>query len=151
MATAFHKVTGKAQWAKLYERNRDTKSPHPGVQKSLDATNGRTSIELVLDPDQLEVFEASGSQKQVRAGENGAIVKFERPWEHRIEDFGGAPDVFDKDGNEWDENQLIGNDSTVEVTFVTYDTEMGKGTRLEKVVVLDLVKYESPVKEELPF
>lgn len=36
---------------------------------------------------------------------------------------------------------LIGNGSEVEVTVAVYDTQMGKGQRLESVKVLDLIEY----------
>ena len=153
MATQVHVVRGKAMWAKIFERNRDTESSHPMIQQELDKTDGKTSIEVILDEEGLATFEASGSKKKINQLEDGPAVRFERPFKHRIEDFGGAPRVVDGRGEEdkpWDENINIGNGSDVEVMFVTYDTSLGKGTRLEAVRVLDLVEY-SESAPDLPF
>jgi hypothetical protein len=156
MATTYHKIKGKAYWAKVFERNRDTESQHPGVQQKLDETNGQTSIVLLLDEEGMSEFEASGSRRKPRVTDEGPAIQLTRPWEHKIEVFGGPPQVVDAEGNDWDDGVSIGNGSEVEVAFDVYDTPMGKGTRLSGVKVLNLVEYEpeesgEPRAPKLPF
>lgn len=42
---------------------------------------------------------------------------------------------------------LIGNGSSVRIDVVVYDTQKGKGQRLELVQVLDLIEYEKKARE----
>lgn len=42
---------------------------------------------------------------------------------------------------------LIGNGSHVKVRVAVYDTQKGKGQRLDSVTILNLVEYEKPVRE----
>lgn len=54
-----------------------------------------------------------------------------------------APTVQDIKGNPWDQNKLIGNDSTVDVKFIKMDHGAGKkaGVYIRAVRVLDLNEY----------
>ena len=151
MATEIYSIIGQALWAKVFERNRDTESKHPGVQQKLDQTDGQTSITLLMDEEGLAEFESSGSRRKVDQLDDGPAVQFTRPWKHRIEAFGGAPRVVDADGNIWDDSVAIGNGSLVEVAFSVYDTSMGKGTRLEAIRVINLVEHEESNAPKLPF
>jgi hypothetical protein len=45
-------------------------------------------------------------------------------------------------------DDLVGNMSKGEVIISVYDTDMGKGHRLESVNVTDLVRYERPSDNE---
>ena len=150
MATQRFYIKGKAKWAKLFERNRDQGEYHT-------ETDGVTSIELVLEKEELDKLKKSGSRLRPKITDDGLSVRFRRPWKHQsIEEFGGPPQVVDADGNDWDDGVSIGNDSEVEVAYDVYDTKMGKGTRLVGVKVLDLVSYESetsgePKAKKLPF
>lgn len=137
MATQLHSVTGTARWAKLFERNRDKGEFHA-------ETDGATTIELLLDKEALDQIKKTGSRLRPKITDEGVVIKFKRPWVHpSVEAFGGAPRVVDKDDNLWDDSVSIGNDSLVEVYFTTYDTKMGKGTRLEGVRVKELVEFVS--------
>jgi hypothetical protein len=156
MATSIIYLQGKALWAKVFERNRDRESPNDMVNQKLKASDGQTSLTLVMDQEELAKFEASGSRKKVNNLEDGPAVNFTRPWKHRIENFGGAPQIVDADGADWDDSVAIGNGSEVEVAISIYDTQAGKGTRLEGVKVLELVPYEegdsgAPKAPKLPF
>jgi len=156
MATEIVKLQGKAMWAKVFERNRDTESTNPNINQKLKEMGGQTSITLLMDQEELQKFQNTGSRKQTKVFEEGIGVNFSRPWTHRIEDFGGAPQVVDEEGNDWDDSVSIGNGSEVEVAISIYDTSLGKGTRLEGVRVIDLVEYEDspsgePKQKKLPF
>lgn len=143
-------IRGKAMWAKLFERNRDTGEYHT-------ETDGVTSIEVVLEKEELDKLKATGSRLRPKVTDDGLSVRFRRPWKHRsIEEFGGPPQVVDAEGKEWDDGVSIGNGSEVEVAIEVYDTSMGKGTRLTGVKVLEHVSYESedsgePKAPKLPF
>jgi hypothetical protein len=131
-------ITGTAMWAKLFERNRDTGDYHT-------ETDGITSVCLLLEKEELGKLKASGSRLRPAVTDDGLSVKFRRPWKHRsIAEFGGAPQVVDKDDKPWDDSVSIGNGSKVTVAITVYDTAMGKGTRLEGVKVLELVPYDNP-------
>jgi len=131
-------LRGKAMWAKPFERNRDR-------GEFYEATDGVTSIDLLMEKEELDKLKASGSRLRPKVTDDGLSVKIKRPWIHAggIEDFGGPPQVVDADGNDWDDSVSIGNMSDVEVAVDVYDTQMGKGTRLAGIKVLDLVEYES--------
>jgi hypothetical protein len=150
LATQRIYLTGTAMWAKLFERNRDQGDYHT-------ETDGITSICLLLEKEELAKLKASGSRLRPSVTDEGLSVKFRRPWKHRsIEEFGGAPQVVNADGEDWDHSVSIGNGSKVEVAVSIYDTPMGKGTRLEGVKVIDLVEYDNPnagepLTTKLPF
>lgn len=148
MATNRLYLKGKAMWAKPFERNRDRGEYH-------EATDGITSIDLLMEKEELDKLKDSGSRLRPKVTDEGLSVKFKRPWKHpTIEEFGGAPQVVDKDGNDWDDGVAIGNESVVEIAVDVYDTQMGKGTRLAGIKVLDLVEYETegePGQPRLPF
>lgn len=155
MATETVYLTGSAHWAKPFERNRDTadKATHPAVKEKLTQTEGQTSIELHLEQEEWDKYVLSGGRKKGTPTEEGLIsVRFTRPWKHgTIEAFGGAPQVVDKYGSEWDDTKSIGNGSVVEVAVSVYDSAAGKGTRWEGVRVLELVEYEEEYQQKLPF
>ena len=150
MASQLYSVTGTANWAKLFERNRDKGEFHV-------ETDGATTIDLLLDKEGLDTMKKAGSRLRPKITDEGVVIKFKRPWVHQsIEAFGGAPRVVNKDDEPWDTEISVGNGSQVEVFFSVYDTKMGKGTRLEGVRVLDLIEYEAPEGEnkggvKLPF
>lgn len=141
-------LSGIAMWAKLFERNRDR-------GEFYESTDGMTTIDLLMEKEELDKLKASGSRLRPKVTDEGLTVKFKRPWIHSggISDFGGPPQVVDSDGNDWDDSVSVGNGSTVEIAVDVYDTQMGKGTRLAGVKVLDLVEYESEGEGQprLPF
>lgn len=86
-------------------------------------------------------------------------VQFTRKWQENYG--GGAPKVVKADGSTWDfdEDGYIGNGSVVEVILSVYDTSRKSivGTRLDKVKVLEHVRYdpddaedEEPVEDRQP-
>lgn len=148
MATDFVKFTGKANWAKIYE-----------PEEFRGSTNWK--IDLYLDKKQLEARKKAGIQSKVYEDENGSYVTFKRPHTKAIKgvmnEFSG-PKVIGADGetlvsyhkneagNAWVREGtpvLIGNGSTVEVEVAVYDTQMGKGQRLESIRIIDLIEYKS--------
>lgn len=148
MATERIYLTGTSMWAKLFERNRDKGEYHT-------ETDGITSLDLLLEKEDLDKLKASGSRLRPKVTDEGLTIKFRRPWVHpSIEEFGGPPQVVDKDGKDWDDSVSIGNGSTVEIAVDVYDTQMGKGSRLAGVKVLELVEFEGdgePSQPKLPF
>lgn len=137
MATTSHKVSGTAYWAKVFDHNKDTNVDFHGE-------GGAYTIQVVLDKENLDSFSASGSRLKPKLGEDGISIQFKRKAIHpSIPELGGAPQVVDADGNEWDPSVAIGNGSEVTVAFDVYDTKMGKGTRLTGIKVDNLVEFES--------
>lgn len=140
MATKTIELHGILEWAKLFEHNRDT--------GSFDVeTDGATTVDIILDDDNLKKMQSEGVRKQPKpdAEGRGTRVKFKRPWKDKFErDWAaGAPDVYGPDGSTWDGETLIGNGSIGVVFVDVYDTSMGKGSRLRAVQVIDPVSYES--------
>lgn len=135
MATKTWYFTGTCKWAKLHE-------PDPKYNKF--------SIDLYLDAANMEKFRQSGAQLKLRGTEDEPFISFGRPAvslgkkgqliEH------GPPLVLDHDGAPMSPKILVGNGSTVTVKVDVYDTQKGKGTRLEAVRVDKLVEY---VKREV--
>ena len=135
MASTQLKLTGTAEWAKVYEGNRD-------MNEAFHGPDGAYTIDVILDKENMDALAASGSRLGPKAAEGGLKVKFKRLHTHAsIPEFGGPPQVVNTEMAEF--TDTIGNGSTVEVAVTVYDTKMGKGTRLEGVRVIDLVEYES--------
>lgn len=167
MGTKRITLTGKANWAKVFESNRDMVG-YDGVYREYD---GAYTIQVELDKTNYDILESSGSAKANKSRRkevdklDSTEVKFVRKHKDRFEWASGAPKVLKSDGSDWDfsEDGLIGNGSTVEVELSVYTTTKSPGTRLESVKVLDLVGYDEfkePVKytehyaedsEEVPF
>jgi len=136
-------LEGIANWAKVFESNRDKE----GYKGAYADTNGRTTIELILTQDEMDKLKKAGSMKRGRPVEGGISVKLDRKWETGRDWDSGAPEVFRADGNPWDEatDGYIGNGSTVRVqAVVTPFPDKGvTSTRLEMVKVLELVPFAS--------
>lgn len=141
MATRKVKLTGIAQWAKVFESNRDLE----GFEGSYKDHNGGCTINLILDDENMEKLRQSRSLKKGTPDPEGrgTSVKFLRKFEEQYG--GGAPTVKHVDGRTWDEevDGYIGNDSFVGVVLTVYDTSRKGivGTRLDSVVVIDHVPY----------
>ena len=133
MATQTFYFSGKAYWARVYEHNLDE---YLGVKKAV--------IELELDPEQRALLKKSGSKVRLDLKDDGTIrAKFKRNFvNEKIPELGGLPSVFDADGKPF--SDLIGNGSDVTIKVSVYDTQMGKGTRLDAVRVDTLVPYDGP-------
>lgn len=142
MAASIYTVKGSLNWAKVFEINRDKTGPND----SWEETGGRTSINVVLDKENFSIFKASGSRLKPDMNDDGTYtVQFTRKWKDAYENYGGQPVVVKIDGSPWSLNDdgLIGNGSVGLVKFTVYDTQIGKGTRLEGVQVLEHVSYAS--------
>ena len=143
MATRKVKLTGIAEWARVFESNRDMDG-FDGVYRDHD---GACTIDLIMDDDNLTALKASRSMKKGSPDPQGrgTKVKFIRKFNTGKDWDSGAPVVKKSDGTDWDYDLdgTIGNGSTVEVVLSVYDTKMKSivGTRLDAVTVLDHVQY----------
>lgn len=146
------KLKGTAYWARVYEGNHDEYGGKEFYK-----------ITLVPDDESWVKFNKSGlSLKPKETGDDDELsVTFRRdvhaksgidkkgkPWTMG----GGAPQVVDADGDEF--NKLIGNGSLVEIAVDVYTVKAGpmkgkKGHRLDGVKVLEHVAYEAPDDDEV--
>lgn len=143
MATRKVKLTGIAEWARVFESNRDMDG-FDGVYRDHD---GACTIDIIMDDANLSTLKASRSMKKGTpdAEGRGTKVKFIRKFNTGKDWDSGAPTVQKSDGSTWDisSDGTIGNGSTVEVELSVYDTSRPNivGTRLDKVKVVDHVAY----------
>ena len=143
MATRKIKLTGIAEWARVFETNRDMDG-FDGVYRDHD---GACTIDIIMDDANLSTLKASRSMKKGTpdAEGRGTKVKFIRKFNTGKDWDSGAPTVQKSDGSTWDisSDGTIGNGSTVEVELSVYDTSRPNivGTRLDKVKVVDHVAY----------
>ena len=137
-------VTGIAQWAKVFEENRDL----DGYQGQWRDTDGRCTIEMILDQDNTDRVKASGCMS---AGKDdpegrGRAFKFTRKFETPNDWDGGAPAVYKPDGTAWnfDSDGPIGNGSEVLVELDIYKNKQYSTvtTRLERVKVMKHVSFD---------
>ena len=146
MATRKVVLTGVSEWAKVFEENRDTK----GFEGAYEEFDGACTIDMILDEDNIKKLSASKSMKKGSPDPEGrgTKVKFVRKFNTGRDWDSGAPVVTKADGSKWDyeEDGVIGNGSTVQVTLSVYDTSRKAivGTRLDRVKVIELVEYTSP-------
>jgi len=164
-------IPGIAQWAKVFEHNRDME----GFEGAYVDCDGAYTIDLVVDEDGLAIYErskAAGKPKPAYLDEGTGtythkrknnddeantrtdlfIIKFKRKHLDRVSDrFGGAPEIIGLPEGVTE----IGNGSRVELRFSTYTTKMSNGCRMEKIRVVDLVEFEgrsdAEVDDDLPF
>lgn len=118
--------TGECRWAKL------TKP---------DEKYGHFSIDVHLSEEDRLKYKAAGCQGRIL---DDGFVTFKRrnkilTMKQEVMEFGPPKVSF---ANEADSNKLIGNGSTVTVSVCVYDTTKGPGTRLDSVVVNNLVEYK---------
>ena len=136
-------VTGIAQWAKVFEQNRDLE----GYQGQWSNTSGRCSIEMILDEKNAKSVKNAGCMSNGKEDPEGrgTLFKFNRKFDTPYEWECGAPKVYKEDGTMWnyDVDGTIGNGSEV---LVELDIYKNKGystytTRLERVKVINHVFY----------
>ena len=143
MATRKVKLTGIAEWARVFPQNRDME----GFDGAYRDCNGACTIDLILDDENLATLKASRSMKRGVPDPQGrgTKVKLVRKYDTGKDWDSGAPVVKKLDGSDWDYSLdgTIGNGSTVEVVLSVYDTKMKSivGTRLDAVTVIDHVEY----------
>jgi hypothetical protein len=142
------KISGTIMWAKVFERNRDQGEFHT-------ETDGACTVNMILEKEELDKLKAAGSRLRPNITDDGLSVKFRRAFKNPVaEDFGGAPQVVDGEGNDWDDSISIGNLSKGTVAITIYETKMGKGTRLEGLQVTELVEFATDggsYEKKLPF
>ena len=155
MATRTVKVTGIAEWAKVFEQNRDLTGwkPTPQAKGNYEDYDGACTINLILDDNELSKLTAVGlgeTKKSLKPDPEGrgTIIKFDRKFNTGSDWSGGAPVVTKSDDSPWDYDidGSIGNGSTVEATLAFYDIPSRGivGTRLQEVKVLEHVQYIQP-------
>ena len=159
MATRIIKVTGIAEWAKVFADNRDLTGwkASAQVEGTYEKYDGACTINMILDDASVAKLQTAGCAKGFKPDleGRGQVVKFDRKFNTGYDWSSGAPIVTKEDGSTWhlDADGPIGNGSTVEVTLNIYDLpNYGTvGTRLESVHVLHHVQYVRPQEtDELP-
>ena len=151
MATRKVVLTGIAEWAKVFEDNRDLK----GFEGAYEEFDGACTIDMILDKENMDRLTASRSMKKGSpdAEGRGTRVRFVRKFNTGRDWDSGSPVVVKSDGTKWDMDVdgLIGNGSTVAVTLSVYDTSRKSivGTRLDRVKVLEHVKPPSDDEDEV--
>ena len=151
MATRKVVLTGIAEWAKVFEDNRDLK----GFEGAYEEFDGACTIDMILDKENMDRLTASRSMKKGSpdAEGRGTRVRFVRKFNTGRDWDSGSPTVLKSDGTKWDMDVdgLIGNGSTVAVTLSVYDTSRKSivGTRLDRVKVLEHVKPPSDDDDEV--
>jgi len=151
MATRKVVLTGIAEWAKVFEDNRDLK----GFEGAYEEFDGACTIDMILDKENMDRLSASRSMKKGSADAEGrgTRVRFVRKFNTGRDWDSGSPVVLKSDGTKWDMDVdgLIGNGSTVTVTLSVYDTSRKSivGTRLDRVKVLEHVKPPSDDEDEV--
>ena len=151
MATRKVVLTGIAEWAKVFEDNRDLK----GFEGAYEEFDGACTIDMILDKENMDRLSASRSMKKGSpdAEGRGTRVRFVRKFNTGRDWDSGSPTVLKSDGTKWDMDidGLIGNGSIVAVTLSVYDTSRKSivGTRLDSVKVLEHVKPPSDDEDEV--
>ena len=144
MATRKVILTGIGEWAKVFEENRDLE----GFEGAWKECEGACVIDMILDEANMKLLATSKSMKKGSpdADGRGTRVRFHRKFNTGRDWDSGAPVVTKADGSKWDyaEDGTIGNGSTIQVTLSVYDTSRKGivGTRLDRVKVLEHLKYE---------
>ena len=100
MATRKIKLTGIAEWARVFETNRDMDG-FDGVYRDHD---GACTIDIIMDDANLSTLKASRSMKKGTpdAEGRGTKVKFIRKFNTGKDWDSGAPTVQKSDGSTWD-------------------------------------------------
>jgi len=155
MATKKLKLRGYINWAKVFEQNRDME----GFEGAARETDGQTSFEFHMSPEELSKLQEAGSIKQPKVStdhDGYYMVRFSRPWHIPGREFASGPaPVLKADGTRWDYDLdgTIGNGSVADVWFDVYDTKTRrKGTRHTKIQIVEHVPYvpEEVEEEEEP-
>ena len=150
MATRKLKLSGIAEWAKVFAQNRDMTGykKTPTAIGTYEKTNGACCIDLILDDANIAALQAAGSSKEPKPDleGRGMRIKMDRKFDTGRDWDGGAPLVTHADGTPWnfDTDGMIGNGSTVEVMASVYDVPNygTTGTRLDSVMVINHVMVE---------
>ena len=148
-------MTGFVEWAKIFPENMDDN------MEFHSETQGQFNMNFYPESEgEFEKFFSAGAPTSsmghdtIKLGNAdiglGKFVRLKRPNKHKsgIEDFGGAPAVYDfREGpsmKRWDfaEDGELGNGSKVKVKVSIFGTGSRASIRLEKVAVLEQVVFE---------
>ena len=146
MATRRLKLTGIAEWAKVFPENRDM----IGFDETYVSCDGACTIDLIMDEANMALLKAARSMKRGKPDPEGrgTLVRLVRKFNTGYTWASGPPDVVKSDGSTWNYtiDGTICNGSEVEVIVTVYDTKIKSivGTRLDKVKVIKLVEYVAP-------
>ena len=146
MTTKYIYLTGIIEWAKVREP---------------DEKYNNYTIDLYLDDPSWAVFKASEIQVTPKEKDGKKFVTFRRPHVKLIKNdmvTFGPPEVLINTGKKDDSGTsiyekydgIIGNGSFVSIKVAVYDTQRGKGHRLETVAVETLVEYNPEPKDSGP-
>ena len=144
MATKLYSIRGESYFAHLFKPD-----SYNGVE------NYKIGV-IPASPEDWNTVKESGIKLRAKkVPDNKAeYLQFRRPAEPRVndkgEEFGGGRPLLllMKDGAKVELDKMVGNGSDVEVIFSAYDGKMGKGHRLETVIVHKLVNYEPADRDE---
>jgi hypothetical protein len=143
MASTQYFFSGTAEWAKVFEHNKDN-------------FRGKTyfSIDVIVSDKEAERFKATGTGITPKKDAEGVTrLPLRRNEDNPVnEEWGGPPKVIIENPSEpgsyidfedvYGKGALIGNGSEVTVKITVYDTKaFGKGTRLDVVRVDKLVEF----------
>jgi len=156
MATRKVKLEGIAEWAKVFEENREMTGykPTPEAVGAYEDCNGACKIDIIMNDVNYKKLQASKSMKKGTddALDRGRKVTFVRKFETGRDWDSGVPIVLKEDNTRWDyeSDGPIGNGSIVEVTLAVYDIKKygNTGTRLERVKVIDHKPYDPDEEEQ---
>ena len=156
MATRKVKLEGIAEWAKVFEENREMTGykPTPEAVGAYEDCNGACKIDIIMNDVNYKKLQASKSMKKGTddALDRGRKVTFVRKFETGRDWDSGVPIVLKEDNTRWDyeSDGPIGNGSIVEVTLAVYDIKKygNTGTRLERVKVIDHKPYDPDGDED---
>jgi hypothetical protein len=128
--TEYLYLSGVCKWPRLATPDKDYDNYH---------------VTLYLDEKSMKRFDESGLMLEPKTDEGGTSIKVRRPrtrvFNDELKEF-GPPELIDENGYKVDPFKL-GNGSTITVKLAVYPTKKGKGHRLEKVQVNELVPYVS--------
>ena len=134
-------ITGVGKWVRAFESQMDTKFGE------------RFHVTIMPDEASKVVLKSSGSRVKARDDEEGTWFKFSRDNKKEFNgkmEMLGPPQVLAADGKT-PFDKVIGNGSKLTVKLTVYDSQYGKGTRLEAIRVDAHVPYEQGDASEYPF
>ncbi len=155
--TKYVVMTGFVDYAKVFPQNMDDNMDfHKETQGQFNMNfYPETEEDLQRFFDAGVAHEVLGNST-IKSGDSeigmGKYIKLKRPNVHKsgIEDFGGAPKVFDHRAGDstkqWDvaEDGELGSRSRVKVKVSVYGSGPRAVVRLERIAVLELQKWERP-------
>ena len=156
MATRKVKLEGIAEWARVFEENREMTGfkPTPQAVGAYEECNGACKVDIIMNDVNYKKLKDSKSQKEGKVDDlgRGKKVTFVRKFETGRDWDSGAPIVLKEDNTRWDYevDGPIGNGSIVEVTLAVFDIKKygNTGTRLEKLKVITHKKYDPDGEED---